>query len=69
VSDWCATCEKPLERLSHGAYRRCCEGNYWSTYEPLPRDNLRRIIRARGTVTGVMVWLYEGVPTTRMVLI
>lgn len=60
MSDWCGTCEKPLVQLSHGAYAECCGGRaYWSTHEPLPRDNLMPIISARGTVTGVKVWYYE----------
>lgn len=65
--DWCADCEKPMVRLPHGAYQYCCRGRYWSTQEPLPRDSLFPIIRARGTITGVLVWLYEPVSETKMV--
>jgi hypothetical protein len=37
--DWCAECGKPLERLAHGAYARCCFGlGYQSRQAPLPRD-------------------------------
>jgi uncharacterized protein YdaU (DUF1376 family) len=69
TTDWCADCEKPLERLEHGDYRLCCRGRYWSTREPSPRDRLVPIIRARGTVTGVLVTLYEPVYRTKMVIL
>lgn len=58
MPDWCATCERSLERLPHGAYRRCCHGLYWSTHPNHPSDNLVRVRAARGTVTGVLVYLY-----------
>lgn len=32
--DLCAHCRKPLERLSHGAYRHCCGGDYLSSLPP-----------------------------------
>lgn len=59
MSDWRFHCEKLLERLSSGGLRQCCEGiGYWSTAEPLPRDGLMPIVKARGSVTGVIVYLY-----------
>lgn len=62
LSDWCFHCEQPLVRLRHGGLRQCCEGmGYWSTAEPLPRDNLMPIVKARGSVTGVIVYLYMRV--------
>ena len=58
ITDWCATCLKPLERLPHGAYKQCCDGMaYWSTFGERTNPVYRR-----GSVTGVKVWYYERVP-------
>ena len=60
ITDWCAHCERPLERLAHGAYRACCAGlAYWSLWPPHPRDELLfGAHAARGTQTGALVYRY-----------
>ena len=62
MTDWCGLCEKPLKQLSHSAYAECCGGKfYWSTFAPVPRDNLILARKAKGTITGVIVYLYKRI--------